>query len=154
MTSMTHYMIMMSKWEPWGVILFMAISIIFAETLTITELLVIFNKIEKSRVRTVNKITGILGGFYFSVISIYVFCTIVMPVAQTGTWHGWVDIVAMISYVGGIVFLLPVALMEIKAICRHRTFEQKLKIRFYLLSGYLIVSHLAMIFGMISPKVA
>lgn len=77
-----------------------------------------------------------------------------MPVVKTGTWHGWVDIVAMISYVGGIVFLLPVALMEIKAICRHKTFEQKLKIRFYILSGYLIVSHLAMIFGMISPKVA
>ena len=150
----THYMHMVSKWEPWGVILFMAIPIIFAETLTITELLVIFNKVEKSRVRTVNKIAGILGGFYFSVISIYVFYTIVIPVTQTGTWNTWVDVVAMLSYVGGIVFLLPVALMEIKAICRHKTFEQKLKIRFYLLSGYLVVSHVAMIFGMISPKVA
>lgn len=152
--NMTHYMLMMSKWEPWGVILFMAIPIIFAETLTITELLVISKRTENCGARKVNKITGILGGFYFSIISIYVFCTIVVPVIQTGTWHKWIDVVAMFSYVGGIVFLLPIALMEIKAICRHKTFEQKLKIRFYLLAGYLIVSHMAMVFGMISPTVA
>lgn len=153
MTSMTHYMMMMSKWEPWGVILFMAIPIIFAETLTITELLIIFKRVEKSKVRVVNKIAGILGGFYFSGVAIYVFFWVVVPIIQTNTWHTWIDVVAMFSYVSGIIFLLPIALMEVKAICRHKTFEQKLKIRFYLLAGYLVVSHVAMVFGMISPKV-
>jgi len=151
--NMTHYMELLTANQPWNLIMFMAIPVICAETLTITEFFIIFNKIQQGGIRTLNKIVGIFAGFYFTGIFIYLFSTAVIPLTTSGGWHTWVDVVAVGFYLSGVIFLLPIALMELGLIFRNKTVEEKMKTHFILISGFLVVAHIAMVFGMVNPQI-
>lgn len=43
--------------------------------------------------------------------------------------------------------------MELSIIFRSKTVEEKMKIHFMLVGGFLIVAHIAMIFGMVNPEI-
>ncbi|MDP4145012.1 MAG: permease [Bacillota bacterium] len=151
--NMTHYMSLLADNQPWNLIIFMAIPVIMAETLTITEFFIIFNKIEKGGIKTLNKIVGIIDGFYFTGIFIYLFKNAVIPLTSSSGWHTWVDGVAVGFYLSGVVFLLPIALMELGLIFKNKTAQEKMKIHFILVGGFLVVAHVAMIFGMVNPEI-
>jgi hypothetical protein len=146
-------MSLLAENQPWNLIIFMAIPVIMAETLTITEFFIIFNRTEKGGIRTLNKIVGIFDGFYFTGIFIYLLFNAVIPLTQTGGWHTWVDVVAVGFYLSGVFFLLPISLMELGIIFKNKTSEEKMKIHFILVGGFLVVAHIAMIFGMIDPQI-
>lgn len=150
--NMTHYMSLLSDNQPWNLLIFMAIPVICAEALTISEFFIIFDRKKSGILRTFNKIVGIFDGLYFSGIFIYLLITVVIPLTQSGGWHGVIDIVAVAFYLGGVIFLLPITLMELKIIFRSKTIDERMKIHFILISGFLLVSHIAMIFGMINPE--
>ena len=151
--SMTHYMSLLASNQPWNLIIFMAIPVICAETLTISEFFIIFNRDQKGGLRTLNKVVGIFDGFYFTGIFIYLFFTAVIPLTSTGGWHTWVDVLAVGFYLSGVVFLLPIALMELGIMFKNKTAEEKMKIHFILVGGFLVVAHIAMIFGMVNPEI-
>ncbi|AKN29531.1 permease [Clostridium carboxidivorans P7] len=151
--SITHYMSLLADNQPWNLIIFMAIPVIMAETLTITEFFIVFNRLKSGGIRTLNKIVGIFDGFYFTGIFIYLFMNAVLPLTQSGGWHTWVDVVAVGFYLSGVLFLLPIALMELGILFRGKTDEEKMKIHFILVSGFLVVAHVAMIFGMVNPEI-
>jgi hypothetical protein len=139
--------------QPWNLLIFMAIPVICAETLTITEFFIIFNRIKHGGIRTLNKIVGIFDGFYFTGIFIYLLFNAVIPITRAGEWHTWVDVLAVGFYLSGVVFLLPIALMELGLIFKHKTDEEKMKIHFILVGGFLVVAHVAMILGMVNPEI-
>jgi hypothetical protein len=139
--------------QPWNIIIFMAIPVICAETLTITEFFIIFKKIKEGGIRTLNKFVGIFDGFYFTGIFIYLFFNVAIPLTISKGWHTWVDVVAVSFYLVGFIFLLPVALMELGLIFKNKTAEEKMKIHFMLIGGFLVVNHIAMIFGMVNPEI-
>lgn len=151
--SMTHYMSLLVSNQPWNLIIFMAIPVICAEALTISEFFIIFNRIKAGGLRTFNKVVGIFAGFYFTGVFIYLLFNAVIPLTTTGGWHTWVDVVAVGFYLLGVVFLLPIALMEIGVLFRNKTDEERMKIHFMLVGGFLIVAHIAMIFGMVNPEI-
>lgn len=151
--NMTHYMSLLADNQPWNLIIFMAIPVICAETLTITEFFIIFNKVQKGGLRTLNKIVGIFDGFYFTGIFIYLFFTAVIPLTSAGGWHTWIDILAVGFYLSGVLFLLPIALMELGIIFKNKTINEKFKIHFILIGGFLVVAHIAMILGMVNPEI-
>lgn len=150
--NMTHYMSLLSDNQPWNLLIFMAIPVICAEALTISEFFIIFDRKKSGILRTFNKIVGIFDGLYFSGIFIYLLITVVIPLTQSGGWHGVIDIVAVAFYLGGVIFLLPITLMELKIIFGSKTINERMKIHFILIGGFLVVSHIAMIFGMINPE--
>jgi hypothetical protein len=151
--NMTHYMSLLAENQPWNLIIFMAIPVIMAETLTITEFFIIFKRIDKGGIRTLNKLVGIFDGFYFTGIFIYLLINAVIPLTQTAGWHTWVDVVAVGFYLSGVFFLLPISLMELGIIFKNKTAEEKMKTHFILVGGFLVVAHIAMIFGMINPQI-
>ncbi|KHD37686.1 permease [Clostridium acetobutylicum] len=151
--NMTHYMSLLSQNQPWNLIIFMAIPVICAETLTISEFFIIFNRVQRGGLKTLNKIVGIFAGIYFTGIFIYLMLTAVIPLTSTGGWHTWVDIVAVGFYLSGVIFLLPIGLMELGLIFRNKTADEKMKIHFMLVGGFLVVAHIAMIFGMVNPEI-
>lgn len=151
--NMTHYMSLLAENQPWNLIIFMAIPVIMAETLTITEFFIIFKRIDKGGIRTLNKLVGIFDGFYFTGIFIYLLINAVIPLTQTAGWHTWVDVVAVGFYLSGVFFLLPISLMELGIIFKNKTAEEKMKTHFMLVGGFLVVAHIAMIFGMINPQI-
>jgi hypothetical protein len=150
---MTHYMSLLSDNQPWNLILFMAIPVIFAETITITEFIILFNRITNGSVRTFNRVCSILAGVYFTGIFLYLFATAFVPLTVNGEWHTWVDVVAVGFYLSGVLFLLPLALLDLGLIFRKKSVEEKSKIHFLLVSGFLVVAHVAMIFGMVNPEI-
>ena len=151
--SMTHYMSLLADNQPWNLIIFMAIPVIFAETITVTEFFILFNKSLQSGLRTFNKICSNLAGLYFTGIFLYLFPTAFVPLTVNGGWHTWVDVVAVAFYLGGVFFLLPLALLDLGLIGRKRSEEEKMKLHFMLVSGFLVVAHVAMIFGMVNPEI-
>ncbi|MDS0527564.1 permease [Clostridium sp. SHJSY1] len=151
--NMTHYMALLADNQPWNLIIFMVIPVICAETLTITEFSIIFNRTKSGSLKSLNKWVGIFAGFYFTGIFIYLFLTAVIPLTTSGGWHTWVDVLAVGAYLSGVVFLLPIALMELGLIFRNKTVEEKMRIHFVLVSGFLVVAHIAMIFGMVNPEI-
>lgn len=151
--NMTHYMSLLADNQPWNLIIFMAIPVIMAETLTITEFFIIYNKLESGWVKALNKAVGIFDGFYFTGIFIYLLINAVIPLTAGGGWHTWVDVVAVGFYLSGVLFLLPIALMELGIIFRNKTAQEKVKIHFILVGGFLVVAHVAMIFGMVNPNI-
>ena len=150
--NMTHYMSLLADNQPWNLIIFMAIPVICAEALTISEFFILFNKTKSGGLRTFNKIVGIFDGFFFTGIFIYLLSTAVIPLTSSGGWHGIIDVLAVGFYLLGVVFLLSLSLMELGIIFKKKTSEEKIKIHFILISGFLVVAHIAMIFGMVNPE--
>ena len=150
--NMTHYMSLLADNQPWNLLIFMAIPVICAEALTISEFFILFNRTKSGGLRTFNKIVGIFDGLFFTGIFIYLFGTAVIPLTSTGGWHGIIDVLAVGFYLSGVVFLLPITLMELRLIFKNKTADEKMKIHFILISGFLVVAHVAMIFGMVNPE--
>jgi L-cystine uptake protein TcyP (sodium:dicarboxylate symporter family) len=139
--------------QPWNLIIFMAIPVILAETLAITELAILFTKNLTGSIRKVNKIAGILAGFYFLGVFIYLWGNAVVPITASREWRGIADVIAVGFYLSGVIPLLGISLLEIKAIARKRDAMGKLKLHATFVGFFLIVAHIAMIFGMMNPSV-
>lgn len=144
---MTHYMELLQTNQPWNLIIFMAIPVIMAETLTATEFFVIFNRLYEGQLKTFNKWVGSLLGIYF--LGVFLYLTIfVVPSIQ---WRGIIDVTAVGFYLSGVIFLFGITLLDLKVIGKGLDKEKSMKYHFILLIGFLVVAHVAMIFGMANP---
>jgi phosphatidylglycerophosphate synthase len=137
--------------QPWNLLIFMAIPVILAETVAITELYILFTRNLKGSIRKINKIAGIIAGFYFLIIFLYLFSKAVIPITIAGEWRTIVDVIAVSFYLLGVVPLMGIALLEIGAIWRKKNDEWKLGVHATFVAIFLVVAHIAMIFGMLNP---
>ncbi len=151
MNTMTHYMELLAANQPWNLLIFMAIPVICAETLAISELIVLFTRNLNGMAKKVSKITGIFAGLYFLGIFIYLLFNAVIPLTLTGGWRGPADVIAVGFYLLGVIPFLGMFLLEIGVIGRKRDEVSKLKLHAIFVGIFLVVAHVAMIFGMLSP---
>jgi hypothetical protein len=151
--SMTHYMELLATNQPWNLILFMGIPVVLAETVAITELFILFTRVTDGWQRVVNRSASILGGFYFAGVFVYLMITAVIPLTTGGGWRGPADVIAVGFYLSGVVPLLGMALLDLGIIGGSRNAESKLKLHATLVAVFLIVAHIAMIFGMLDPSI-
>lgn len=151
MNTMTHYMELLAANQPWNLLIFMAIPVICAETLAISELIILFTRNLTGMAKKVSKVTGIFAGLYFLGIFIYLFATAVIPLTSTGGWRGPADVIAVGFYLLGVIPFLGMFLLEVGAIGRKRNEVGKLKLHAILVGIFLVVAHVAMIFGMLNP---
>lgn len=152
--SMTHYMQLLAENQPWNLLIFMAVPIILAETVVVTELYILYTRNFSGIVRWVNKWAGILVGFYFAAVFAYLLVTAAVPVTTAGEWRGWIDVTAVGFYLSGVIPLLGIALLEVGVIAGDRSPEQKLMIHACLVALFLVLGHVAMVFGMLDPALA
>ncbi|MDR2240937.1 MAG: hypothetical protein LBE33_10905 [Zoogloeaceae bacterium] len=149
--NMTHYMELLAVNQPWNLIIFMAIPVGLAETVVITELYILFTRRLDGWVRRINRWAGIAVGLYFLGIIIYLLTTAVLPITAAGEWRTVLDVIAVGAYLLGGIPLLLVALQDLGLIYRHLTPEQKLRHHATYVAAFLILGHVAMIFGMTDP---
>ncbi|HEY2421021.1 MAG TPA: DUF6803 family protein [Neobacillus sp.] len=150
--NMTHYMGLLADNQPWNLLIFMAVPVICAETLAISEFAILFTRNLDGALRKLNRVVGIFAGFYFTGVFIYLMKTAYIPLTMNGEWKGWIDVVAVTFYLLGIVPFLGMALLDLGLIFRNKTVEEKLKIHAIFVSIFLVVAHVAMIFGMVDPS--
>lgn len=148
---MTHYMELLATNQPWNLIFFMAIPVILAETVAITELYILFSRNFNGPLRTVNRLASIAGGLYFVGVFVHLLFNAVIPLTQNGEWRGPADVIAVGAYLLGIVPLLGLALLDLGLTGRGLDATAKLKQHTLWVAVFLVVAHIAMIFGMLDP---
>lgn len=147
---MTHYMELLTS--PMNLLLFMAIPVVLAETLAITEFYILYTDAQTGPVRALNRAAGIAVGIYFLGVFVYLMINAVVPLTQAGQWRGWIDQLAVGAYLAGVVPLAGIAALELGLIFKDRKPRQKLAIHAALISLFLVVGHVAMVFGMVDPR--
>lgn len=150
--AMTHYMELLATNQPWNLLIFMAVPVICAETLAITELIILFTRNLKGKAKAVSKVTGIFAGLYFLGIFIYLFANAVIPLTSTGGWRGPSDVIAVGFYLAGVIPFLGMTLLELGMIGRKQDEKGKLKLHAIFVGIFLVVAHVAMIVGMLNPN--
>lgn len=151
MNAMTHYMELLASNQPWNLLIFMAIPVICAETLAISELIILFTRNLTGMAKKVSKVTGIFAGLYFLGIFIYLFITAVIPLTSTGAWRGPADVIAVGFYLLGVIPFGGMFLLDTGIIGRKRNEIGKLKLHAIFVGIFLVVAHVAMIVGMLNP---
>lgn len=149
--SMTHYMGLLSVSQPWNLLLFMAVPVILAETLAITELVLLFRSTSQAWVRTVSRVAGLIAGPVMLAILVHLVRNAVVPLTVNGGWRGVADVVAVLAYLAGAVPLVGITLIEAGLIGRDP--HEVRKWHAVCVGVFLVVAHVAMIFGMLDPTV-
>ncbi|SHJ64554.1 hypothetical protein SAMN02745136_00644 [Anaerocolumna jejuensis DSM 15929] len=151
MNAMTHYMELLATNQPWQLLIFMAVPVICAETLAITEMIILFTRNMTGAAKKVSKATGIFAGIYFLGIFIYLFINAVIPLTTSGGWRGPADVIAVGFYLSGVIPFMGMFLLETGLIGKKRDETGKLKLHAVFVGIFLVVAHIAMIFGMLNP---
>lgn len=148
---MTHYMELLSLNQPYNLILYMVIPVGLTELLVAMEFLTMYHMDsgKNAGFKAVGKFAGIVLGVYFTALVIY-FLAKIYPTIK---WRGYADVIAIYSYLIGVIPLLGIALLELNLIYKNASQKAKLKLHFCLLIFFLIVGHVAMIFGMVDPTI-
>ena len=148
---MTHYMELLSLDQPYNLILYMVIPMGLAELLVAMEFFTMYHMDsgKNTGFKAVSKFVGIVLGVYFTALVIY-FMAKIYPSIK---WRGYADVIAVYSYLIGVIPLLGIALLELNLIYKNASQKAKLKLHFCLLIFFLIVGHVAMIFGMVDPTI-
>ena len=94
----THYMDLLMQNSPWNLILFMAIPVILAETIAITELFLLKSPNAHPTLSKVNHVAGILAGLAFIGIIVYFIPNVIIPLASAGEFRTWIDVVAILLH--------------------------------------------------------
>lgn len=148
---MTHYMELLSLDQPYNLILYMVIPMGLAELLVAMEFFTMYHMDsgKNAGFKAVSKFVGIVLGVYFTALVIY----FLAKIYSTIKWRGYADVIAIYSYLIGVIPLLGIALLELNLIYKNASQKAKLKLHFCLLIFFLIVGHIAMIFGMVDPTI-
>jgi hypothetical protein len=151
---MTHYMELLASDQPWNLILFMAIPVVLAETVAIAELAILSLRAEcPAWVRILSRVAGIIGGIYFLGVFVYLMTTAVVPLTLSGGWRGPADMIAVGFYLLGVFPLLAIAGLDLWQPASSRGEERRMRLHAAAVAVFLVVAHIAMIFGMLSPDV-
>ena len=151
--NMTHYMELLAVNQPWNLIIFMAIPVILAETLAITELYILFTRKFDGAVYYLNRFAGMAVGVYFVGIIYYIVTNAVIPITKAGEWRTAIDAIAVGSYVIAGLPLIWIALQEFGLVNKASDQMGKLKIHATCVALFLVFGHIAMIAGMVDPSI-
>lgn len=150
--NMTHYMELLAVNQPWNLILFMAIPVVLAETVAITELHILYTRQMTGWIRSLNRFAGISAGLYFAGIMVYLLVNAVIPITRAGEWRTIIDVIAVSAYLIGGIPLVLIALQDLGLLHRQLTAEQKLRWHAIHVAVFLVFAHIAMIAGMADPS--
>lgn len=150
--SMTHYMELLAVHQPRNLLIFMALPVVLAETLAITELAILFGRSGvPAWVRQTSRVAGLLAGPVMLAIFLHLMLNAVVPLTLGGGWRGPADVIAVGFYLSGVVPLVGITLVELGVIGRDAANALKWHATF--IAVFLVVAHVAMIFGMLDPSV-
>lgn len=151
--NMTHYMQLLADNQPWNLLLFMAVPVVLAETVAITELYILFHRAVDGAVVAINRAASVAGGIYFVGVFVYLFFNAVVPLTTSAQWRGPADVIAVGFYLFGVVPLLSMALIDLRVVGKGWNHERRLGWHAGCVALFLVVAHVAMIFGMLDPTI-
>lgn len=149
--NMTHYMELLASNQPWNLLIFMALPVVLAETVAITELYILYTRKFDTWVRQLNRIAGILVGLTFVGIIAYLLINAVIPISKAGEWRTIIDVIAVGTYLIGGIPMVLIALQDLGLIYKAESEERRLARHATYVAIFLVFAHIAMVAGMMDP---
>ncbi|MCF0156328.1 MAG: hypothetical protein HUJ85_04540 [Veillonella sp.] len=148
---MTHYMQLLAQNAPWNLIWFMVIPMGVGEILVATEFFNLFYGMKNETWKKWNKGLSIFLAAYYLMVTVYVAFFLVPMIDE---WRTWIDIVAIWAYIVAVFPIFGILLMELGFLGKGLDERMKAKKHAIYLVVFLILGHVAMIFGMTPPTLA
>ena len=148
---MTHYMGLLAVRQPWNLLLFMALPVVLAEILAISEMVLLLNPGAPGWVGNLSRWAGLLAGPVWVFITVNLLIHAVYPLTVHGQGRGAADVIAVSAYLLGALPMLGISLLEAGLLGRSDADRKRLHVTFVAI--FLVVAHVAMIMGMLDPTV-
>ena len=146
---MTHYMELLSLHSPWFLILFMAVPVVFIETIFMAEAFSLLGSgKEREKWQTLSHRGGLFFSLYFIVAALY----LVTRYIPTIEWRGPLDLIAVWAYVLGIIPAFLLLFTELGFIGNGPDAKKNAKCHIFILLLFVFFTHVAMVFGMVDPR--
>ena len=148
---MTQYMSLLMANSPYNLIFFMVVPMVIAETIAITEIVLLFSSKPLLKVHSLNSICTFISGIVMLVLVFLFIKELVLPANEQNLWKGWIDYASALLFMVAVVPLVVMSLLQVNLIFRKANNRTKMAVKIVLLSIYLVTSHAAMVFGMLDP---
>lgn len=137
--------------SPYNLIFFMVVPMVIAETIAITEIVLLFSSKPLLKVHSLNSICTFISGIVMLVLVFLFIKELVLPANEQNLWKGWIDYASALLFMVAVVPLVLMSLLQVNLIFRKANNRTKMAVKIVLLSIYLVTSHAAMVFGMLDP---
>lgn len=148
---MTQYMSLLMANSPYNLIFFMVVPMVIAETIAITEIVLLFSSKPLLKVYSLNSICTFISGIVMLVLGFLFIKELVLPANEQNLWKGWIDYASALLFMAAVIPLVLMSLLQVNLIFRKANKRTKMAVKIVLLSIYLVTSHAAMVFGMLDP---
>ena len=148
---MTQYMSLLIANSPYNLIFFMVVPMVIAETIAITEIVLLFSSKPLLKVHSLNSICTFISGIVMLVLGFLFIKELVLPANEQNLWNGWIDYASALLFMVAVVPLVLMSFLQVNLIFRKANKRTKMAVKIVLLSIYLVTSHAAMVFGMLDP---
>ena len=148
---MTQYMSLLMANSPYNLIFFMVVPMVIAETIAITEIVLLFSSKPLLKVHSLNSICTFISGIVMLVLGFLFIKGLVLPANEQNLWKGWIDYASALLFMAAVIPLVLMSLQQVNLIFRKANKRTKMAVKIVLLSIYLVTSHAAMVFGMLDP---
>ena len=148
---MTQYMSLLMANSPYNLIFFMVVPMVIAETIAITEIVLLFSSKPLLKVHSLNSICTFISGIVMLVLGFLFIKELVLPANEQNLWKGWIDYASALLFMAAVIPLVLMSLLQVNLIFRKANKCTKMAVKIVLLSIYLVTSHAAMVFGMLDP---
>lgn len=148
---MTQYMSLLMANSPYNLIFFMVVPMVIAETIAITEIVLLFSSKPLLKVHSLNSICTFISGIVMLVLVFLFIKGLVLPANEQNLWKGWIDYASALLFMAAVIPLVLMSLLQVNLIFRKANKRTKMAVKIVLLSIYLVTSHAAMVFGMLDP---
>ncbi len=148
---MTQYMSLLMANSPYNLIFFMVVPMVIAETIAITEIILLFSSKPLLKVHSLNSICTFISGIVMLVLVFLFIKELVLPANEQNLWNGWIDYASALLFMVAVVPLVLMSFLQVNLIFRKANKRTKMAVKIVLLSIYLVTSHAAMVFGMLDP---
>lgn len=144
---MTHYMdLMMGHW--YLLVLFMAVPMVLAESYVVSEILILLKgEAAGAGLKRFNKWSIYVSAVVITALSLYAGSVF----AGVAEWRTWIDVVASVSYVVCFLPILYIAAVEAGLVLKNASPVKKGVASVTGVVLYLVLAHMAMVFGMFDP---
>ncbi len=137
---MTHYMELLSLHSPWFLILFMAVPVVFIETIFMAEAFSLLGSgKEREKWQTLSHRGGLFFSLYFIVAALY----LVTRYIPTIEWRGPIDLIAVWAYVLGIIPAFLLLFTELGFIGNGPDTKKNAKCHIFILLLFVFFTHVA-----------
>lgn len=148
---MTQYMSLLMANSPYNLIFFMVVPMVIAETIAITEIVLLFSSKPLLKVHSLNSICTFISGIVMLVLGFLFIKELVLPANEQNLWKGWIDYASALLFMAAVIPLVLMSLLQVNLIFRKANKRTKMAVKIVLLSICLVTSHAAMVFGMLDP---